>query len=100
MTEPKQLRSSKPSDALCDSRSPTLRVVPDTCILKLATFPEAIGRVKGSLRRCAPLTRPCALPAQLAITGAIHLALLRRRRFAFLSEFRHQRLCRQEERCN
>jgi predicted nucleic acid-binding protein len=35
------LRSSKPSDARgrCDAPGPTLRVVLDTCILKLATFP-------------------------------------------------------------
>lgn len=33
--------SSRPSDAHahCDARGPTLRVVLDTCILKLATFP-------------------------------------------------------------
>jgi hypothetical protein len=35
------LRSSKPSEAheRCDAPGPTLRVVLDTCILKLATFP-------------------------------------------------------------
>jgi len=36
-----RLRSSKPSDARghCDAPGHTLRVVLDTCILKLATFP-------------------------------------------------------------
>ncbi|PYR14358.1 MAG: hypothetical protein DMG00_03830 [Acidobacteria bacterium] len=35
------MRSSKPSDAhgRCGAPGPTLRVVLDTCILKLATFP-------------------------------------------------------------
>jgi hypothetical protein len=62
------LRFCRDSSGRCGSTSPGVNRV-WFAVAPVPNFPEALGRVKGPLRRSAPLTRP-ARSRVVAITGA------------------------------